>query len=399
MNSILPKDVAVRVNDVHKIFHLPHQHESSIKTGFVNIFKKKQKGSDIHYALNGITFDIKKGEFFGIVGRNGSGKSTLLKIISKIYQPSSGTADYRGKLVAFIELGVGFNSELTARENVYLNAAMLGFSRTETTKMYEEIVEFAELEEFMDQKLNNFSSGMKVRLAFSVAIRAKADILVLDEVLAVGDPDFKRKCYNYFQNLKEAHKTIILVSHSMNLIKEYCDRAILIENGVIAHEGYADDVADEYTKLFNKPINENKKLEGDKRWGDQSIIIDELSVNISEDNSMIDIIVRLKAASKPVKNVKFGFKVKDGQDKLIAGASNLNVKGAQKMHFEANESKELVFSMPNIFGSKSYSISAIVKAANGSIVCDSWENAAHIFAPRENVFYPVVCPAILKIRK
>lgn len=248
----LPDDIAIRVTDVHKRFHLPHDKEDSIKHRVITAFEKKDKTIDVHEALRGISFEIKKGEFFGVVGRNGSGKSTLLKIISNIYQPTSGTTEHQGKLVAFIELGVGFNPQLTGRDNVYLNGAMLGFTRKEIDAMYDEIVEFAELKKFMGQKLKNYSSGMKVRLAFSVAIRAQADILILDEVLAVGDSAFKKKCYHYFKNLKEERKTIILVSHSMGLIKEYCDRAILIENGKIAFEGSAEETADAYDELFEK---------------------------------------------------------------------------------------------------------------------------------------------------
>ena len=164
--------------------------------------------------LKDISFEVRQGDFFGIVGRNGSGKSTLLKIISQIYVPEKGSVSVKGKLVPFIELGVGFNPELTGRENVYLNGALLGFTREEIDAMYDDIVEFAELEDFMDQKLKNYSSGMQVRLAFSVAIKAQGDILVLDEVLAVGDEAFQRKCDNFFAQMQKGPtKTIILVTH------------------------------------------------------------------------------------------------------------------------------------------------------------------------------------------
>lgn len=247
----LPDDVAIRVTNVHKDFSLSRTRDDSIKHRVITYFRKKDRGVDINHALRGISFDIKKGEFFGILGRNGSGKSTLLKIISKIYQPTSGSTEYQGKLVAFIELGVGFNPQLSGKDNVYLNGAMLGFSRKEIDAMYDEIVSFAELERFMDLDLKNYSSGMKVRLAFSVAVRANADILVLDEVLAVGDKAFQDKCLNYFKNLKEAHKTIVFVTHSMAQVKEYCDKAILIENGKITFEGNAEEAADDYLQLFD----------------------------------------------------------------------------------------------------------------------------------------------------
>lgn len=252
----MKSDVAARVQHVAKDFHLPRHHSNSLKETITQVFKPKDKGVDVHHALKDISFEVKKGEFFGILGRNGSGKSTLLKIISEIYRPTRGTVEHNGTLVSFIELGVGFKPELSGRENVFLNGALLGFSKTEIEEMYDEIVEFAELEEFMEQKLKNYSSGMKVRLAFSVAIRAKSDILVLDEVLAVGDAAFQRKCYDYFKSLKEDDsKTIIFVTHSMSAVKEYCDRAILVEDGVIASEGIAPEVADEYTMLFDDQNN------------------------------------------------------------------------------------------------------------------------------------------------
>ena len=183
---------ALEVKNVSKSFRLPTEQASGIKQAFVN-WTKGIKGYKEQKVLKDISFKVKKGDFYGIVGRNGSGKSTLLKIISQIYTPESGTVKVDGTLVPFIELGVGFNPELTGRENIYLNGALLGFSKEEISAMYDEIVEFAELEEFMDQKLKNYSSGMQVRLAFSIAIKAQGDILVLDEVLAVGDEAFQRK--------------------------------------------------------------------------------------------------------------------------------------------------------------------------------------------------------------
>lgn len=243
---------AVEAKNIKKSFYLPHHKNNSLKSAITQVFKKKEKGGETFSALKDISFQIEKGEFFGILGRNGSGKSTLLKIISEIYQPTDGSVSHNGKLVSFIELGVGFKSELSGRENVFLNGALLGFSKKEVEEMYDEIVGFAELEKFMDQKLKNYSSGMKVRLAFSVAIRAKADILVLDEVLAVGDAAFRKKCNDYFKTLKDNGKTVILVTHGMGAVREYCTRAIVIEKGKIHFEGDADNAADAYLQLFEK---------------------------------------------------------------------------------------------------------------------------------------------------
>lgn len=240
---------AIEVRNVSKSFKLPHEQNSSLKGAVVNFWRHK-RGYEVQHVLHDVSFNIKKGEFFGIVGRNGSGKSTLLKIISGIYSPDRGSVNINGSLTPFIELGVGFNPELSGRDNVYLNGAMLGFSRSEMDEMYDEIVGFAELEKFMDQKLKNYSSGMQVRLAFSIAIRANSDILVLDEVLAVGDESFKRKCYKYFAELKRNKKTIILVTHSMEQVSQFCDRALMIESGEIKKSGNPAEVAEEYKALF-----------------------------------------------------------------------------------------------------------------------------------------------------
>lgn len=242
---------AVEVHNVKKSFYLPHHKNDSLKRAITQIFKPKYRGGNTFRALDGISFNVEKGDFFGILGRNGSGKSTLLKIISEIYQPTEGSVKHDGKVVSFIELGVGFKSELSGRENVYLNGALLGFSRKEIDGMYDDIVAFAELEKFMDQRLKNYSSGMKVRLAFSVAIRAHADVLILDEVLAVGDAAFRKKCNEYFKTLKNDKKTVILVTHSMHDVREYCNKAIVIEKGKITFEGEAEKAADTYLELFD----------------------------------------------------------------------------------------------------------------------------------------------------
>ena len=240
-------DIALKVEHVSKSFRLPTEQSSGIKQAFIN-YMRGVRGYTEQHVLKDISFEVKKGDFFGIVGRNGSGKSTLLKLISQIYTPDSGKITVNGSLVPFIELGVGFNPELTGRENVYLNGAMLGFSREQIDGMYDEIVEFAELHDFMDQKLKNYSSGMQVRLAFSVAIKAQGDILVLDEVLAVGDEAFQQKCFSYFASLKEQKKTVVLVTHDMGSVQRFCDKAMMIEKGVIKAFGDPGEVADTYTE-------------------------------------------------------------------------------------------------------------------------------------------------------
>lgn len=250
-------NIALSVRNISKSFKLPTEQASGIKQAFIN-WTRGIKGYKEQRVLNNISFDVERGDFFGIVGRNGSGKSTLLKLISGIYVPNKGDIQVNGSLVPFIELGVGFNPELTGRENVYLNGAMLGFSEKQISAMYDDIVEFAELGEFMDQKLKNYSSGMQVRLAFSVAIKAQGDILVLDEVLAVGDEAFQRKCYNYFAQLKKEKKTVILVTHDMESVQRFCNKAILIDKGKIKLSGSAPKVAQLYRDLNDSSENETE---------------------------------------------------------------------------------------------------------------------------------------------
>ncbi len=240
--------VMIKVSDVHKSFRLPTERASGLKQAILNALKGI-KGYIEHQVLKGVSFEVHRGDFIGIVGRNGSGKSTLLKILAQIYYPEQGKVQVNGTLVPFIELGVGFNPELTGRENVYLNGALLGFSRKEMNAMYDEIVKFAELEQFMDAKLKNYSSGMQVRLAFSIAIRAKGDILILDEVLAVGDAEFQQKCNDYFASLK-GDQTVILVTHDMGSVRRFCNRAILIEDGQVRAEGDPETVAQAYEDLW-----------------------------------------------------------------------------------------------------------------------------------------------------
>jgi ABC-2 type transport system ATP-binding protein len=215
-------DPVIRVRDVSKDFMLPHLLHTTIKSKVIHVFRGSRK-IETQHALENINFDVQPGEFLGIVGRNGSGKSTLLKVLAHIYRPTSGTVEVRGRLVPFIELGVGFHPELTGRENVYLNGALLGFSTREIDTMYDDIVAFAELED---------------------------DILLIDEVLAVGDIAFQQKCYEHFRALKQAGTTIVFVTHDMKSMQEFCDRALLIEGRSILFEGSPTETAARYLELF-----------------------------------------------------------------------------------------------------------------------------------------------------
>ena len=252
---------AIVVKNLKKSFSIPLEASSGIKQKLINALKGR-KGYREFTPLDSISFTVKKGEFYGIVGKNGSGKSTLLKTLAGIYSPQAGSVATKGTLVPFIELGVGFNPELSGRENVYLNGALLGFSHAEVDTMYEEIVEFAELEDFMEERLKNYSSGMQVRLAFSIAIKAHGDILLLDEVLAVGDAAFQQKCYDYFETLRQEKQTVVLVTHDMNAVKRFCSKAMIISEGKIEKNGTPEEIAEIYTE---KNIEQKKETKKEKR--------------------------------------------------------------------------------------------------------------------------------------
>jgi ABC-type polysaccharide/polyol phosphate transport system ATPase subunit len=238
---------AVVVDHLSKHFRLPHRRYNTLKERVLHPFQTASY--DTLKAVDDIDFEIAEGEFFGIVGRNGSGKSTLLKCLAGIYDTTSGDAQTRGRVSPFIELGVGFNADLTARDNVIINAIMLGLTRKQATERFDDVIAFAELEEFLDLKLKNYSSGMAVRLAFSVAVQVDADILLIDEVLAVGDAAFQRKCFDRFDALKAAGKTIIFVTHDMTAVERFCDRAMLLERGRIADIGDPRKVARAYNEI------------------------------------------------------------------------------------------------------------------------------------------------------
>lgn len=241
------KEIAISIKDIHKEFILPQNKSNSLKQLAVNMVRRNNK--TVQKVLDGVSFDVEKGDFFGIVGRNGSGKSTLLKLIAGVYSPTEGAIGVNGGLTPFIELGVGFNTELSGHDNVYLNGALLGFSRKQMDAMYDEIVEFAELGPYMDQKLKNYSSGMQVRLAFSIAIKSKNDILLFDEVLAVGDEAFQRKCLDVFEQYKAEGQTVVLVTHDMETVRKFCTRAVLINDGKILKIGHPHEVANTYSEL------------------------------------------------------------------------------------------------------------------------------------------------------
>ena len=238
---------AVSVQRVSKGFRIPHQKYSTLKERALHPFGSSTY--DVLHALDDVSFEVRSGEFFGIVGRNGSGKSTLLKCLAGIYGIDSGDISIDGRLSPFIELGVGFNPDLTARDNVIINAIMLGLTRRQARERFDEIIAFAELEEFVDLKLKNYSSGMSVRLGFSTAIQLDADVVLVDEVLAVGDASFQAKCFGEFDRLKREGRTILFVTHDMSAVERFCDRAMLIERGRLVDIGDPPKISRLYTEV------------------------------------------------------------------------------------------------------------------------------------------------------
>lgn len=372
-------DIAIKVEGVSKNFRLPHEKTNSLKSTFLQRVKGGRRSVEVQYALKNINLEIKRGEFFGIVGRNGSGKSTLLKILAQIYKPTSGNVSVRGRLVPFIELGVGFNPELTGRDNVYLSASLLGFSRKEIDRMYKNIVEFAELEKFMDQKLKNYSSGMQVRLAFSIATRVDTDILLIDEVLAVGDADFQRKCFDYFKQLKKNKKTVVFVSHDMSAIREYCDRVVLIEKALVVEEGLPDEVAAEYSKLFMGDNKASVDRLSDERWGTGEAQTVRLQVESTEESIIIRQLVR---ASVDMENPIVGFRVTDASGKEILG-TNSYVEGKKTGRIISGREQSFVWEFDNILSDGTYSVDPAVLHEDAVTVCDWWNGAAQIIISKE----------------
>lgn len=264
-------DVAIKVHNLHKSFVLAEHKSNSLKQLLVNLGRRHKKQRQ--KVLDGIDFEIKKGEFFGIVGRNGSGKSTLLKILAGVYVPDSGAVQINGDLTPFIELGVGFNPELSGKDNVYLSASLLGYPRKVVDEMYDDIVDFAELHDHMDKKLKNYSSGMQVRLAFSIAVKAKNDILIFDEVLAVGDEAFQQKCLRIFEEYRRTKQTVVLVTHDMSTVRNLCTRAMLIDDGEIKHMGSVESVAEQYSDMNTRKDTQEAAFKGAGNFKDSQLVI------------------------------------------------------------------------------------------------------------------------------
>jgi ABC-2 type transport system ATP-binding protein len=391
----------IEVKGVSKDFLLPHLSTTTLKRRILTSFKK-QRVMEVQHALRDIDFQVEAGEFFGVIGRNGCGKSTLLKVLAGIYQATSGSVATQGRLVPFIELGVGFNPQLTGRENVYLNGALLGFSPAEVEAMYDDIVAFAELEGFMDQKLKNYSSGMQVRIAFSVATRARAEILLIDEVLAVGDVAFQRKCFDHFRALKRAKTTIVFVTHDMRLVREFCDRVILIEEGRILTEGDARHAADEYGRLFATGVT-GVTFPGAQgpaeRWGEGDIRFSHVSAPDTVDESATLVLEMDAVVERPVADATFSVQITNS-----AGTAILGTSPGQKQRVNggltAGERLHLEWTVPNVFSKGRHSVDVTVTDRNELLVYDFWKDAASFSVMKEDSsIYPITPETTLKVER
>lgn len=394
MENQSPAETVIKVDHISKVFKLPHEKITSIKSAFINFYRRK-RSYEMQEALKNVSFEVKKGEFFGIVGRNGSGKSTLLKLLAGIYVPDNGSVTVNGKLTPFIELGVGFDMDLSGKDNVFLNGALLGFSRKEMQTMYRDIVEFAELEKFMDQKLKNYSSGMQVRLAFSIAIRAKGDILLIDEVLAVGDSAFQKKSLKYFKQLKKEKKTVVFVSHDMNSVKEFCDRGILIEGGEIKARGSSLDIAREYLLMFENDQNrlnpkQYKSRNPNERPGNGEVRISKVTAEVAQDRISIEVKAKVH---KNVDQVLYGLHIIGEDGREITGFNNRMIEAPDLKKLKIGSEVIFKWKIQNIFKTGEYAIFLSLVDAVGNRL-DDYVDAAFFTVNKKKQSNTPILPAV-----
>lgn len=336
---------AISVQGVSKMYRIFDRPEDRLKDGLLWRWGKRY-GREF-WALNDISFEVKKGESVGIIGRNGSGKSTLLQIIAGTLQPTSGSVQINGRVAALLELGSGFNPDYTGRENVYMNAAVLGLTRGDTDNKFDEIASFADIGQFLDQTVKTYSSGMVVRLAFAVQTYVSPDLLILDEVLAVGDAAFQRKCFRRLDDMKERGCTLLFVSHDINTVVNYCDHAILLEQGTLKNQGRPEDVSKIYQKLiFGHDNANNGQLYGDgsaeflRIWTETPDRIQGTSFGQGAQMSFCYRIRFAKPSAEPV----FGMRLTTVHGTLLA-SSNTNMVGNRTGSFEAGQMAEVCWSI------------------------------------------------------
>ncbi len=319
-------DFALRVHDVTKTFRVHHERASSLKA-FIAAGGRNRY--ETFYALRNVSFDVRTGEAVGIIGHNGSGKSTLLKCMAKILTPNDGTIEVTKRMAALLELGAGFHPELSGTDNVFLNAAILGMGRKEIAARFDEIVAFSGLEQFIDTPVKTYSSGMYVRLAFAVAINVDPELLLIDEILAVGDVTFQQKCMQKFVDFREHGRTLVLVTHDTSSVRDFCDRAIWLDHGVIRAEGEPAEVIDEYTETM-LGAEESVDTEG-RRRGDGRLAVTQVEllvdgVPVEQLRAGDDVVVRLHfTATEPVETPVFAITIASLAGAVVTAPSSRNV--------------------------------------------------------------------------
>ena len=381
---------AILVDGVGKTFRIPEEQVHTLKERVLHPLRRPS-----HHrftALQDVSFAAGKGEFFGIVGRNGSGKSTLLKCMAGIYGTDAGRIFVDGRVSTFIELGVGFNLDLPARDNILINATMLGLSQREARQRIDAVLDFAELHEFVDLKLKNYSSGMLVRLAFSVMIQVDADILLIDEVLAVGDAAFQQKCFDEFARLRRENRTVVLVTHDMGSVERFCDRAMLIERGHVVEIGEPQPVSMHYLQLnFSRDARaaEAAQAAGEDGAEGQLAVPGARGTNPEElraGDGSAEIVSGwfMNAAGEQVESLdagerctfcmhvrfhadveepRFGFALRNGaEERVVSGSSHRHLHGES---FRAGEEIIVYFGFENVLAPDRYGVSAVVSKAGG----------------------------------
>lgn len=367
----------MRVQGVSKSFCLPHEQVHTLKERALHPFRRRRY--DRLEALKDVSLEVSCGEFFGIVGRNGSGKSTLMKCLAGIYRADEGDMWLRGRLAPFIELGVGFNPDLSARDNVRINAVMLGLSPVEASERYGSIIAFADLGEFEDLKLKNYSSGMQVRLAFSVMVHVDADVLLIDEVLAVGDAAFQQKCHDALTRARDAGRTILLVTHDMNQVQRYCDRALLLDRGRVVAVGDARTVARRYSQvnfppgatrpaMFRSAMTQSAEIsEADGR----AFIVDTWAQDLGGRTTILEVgtsvamCMRIQFA-KPVEGMRVEFMISDERRRPVFAATDDWVLDSATSH-ASGPGFDVALAFDNWLVPGQYLLSASVTYAGGRV--------------------------------
>jgi ABC-type polysaccharide/polyol phosphate transport system ATPase subunit len=314
-------DVVVRADEVWKKFRLYHERNQSLKA---MVMRRGRATYEDFWALKDVSFEVPAGTTFALVGHNGSGKSTMLKTLARILRPDQGNVEVKGKVSALLELGAGFHPELSGRENVYLNGAILGLSKREIDKRFDDIVAFAGLERFIDSPVKNYSSGMYVRLGFSVAINVDPDVLLIDEVLAVGDEEFQRKCLERVADLRAAGKTIVVVTHALSTVRNMCDQAIWLEHGEVRSTGTGDEVADEYLGTVQVEIQAEEDAQEEPKWSRLRIgdveVLDAKGRSTTRVATGDDVTFRMRyEANEPVLDPIFSFALTTPEGVLVTG--------------------------------------------------------------------------------